>query len=45
MLQYLMENIIKVKASDCLGKTIIFAVYQRHAEFIAERFNHHYLMY
>lgn len=40
-----MENCIKVKGGDCLGKTIIFAVNQRHAEFIAERFNHHYPIY
>jgi type I restriction enzyme R subunit len=45
MLQHLMENGIKVKAGDCLGKTIIYAVNQRHAEFIAERFNHHYPNY
>lgn len=45
MLKHLMENSIKVKGGDCLGKTIIFAVNQRHAEFIAERFNHHYPIY
>ena len=45
MLHYLMENGIKVKGGDCLGKTIIFAVNQRHAEFIAARFNHHYPSY
>src|SRR5690606_26326176 len=28
-----------------LGKTIIFAVNQRHAEFIAQRFDHHYPQY
>ena len=45
MLKHLMENGIKVKGGDCLGKTIIFAVNQRHAEFIAERFNYHYPIY
>ena len=45
MLHYLMENGIKIKGGDCLGKTIIFAVNQRHAEFIAARFNHHYPSY
>ncbi|MGH8160445.1 MAG: type I restriction-modification enzyme R subunit C-terminal domain-containing protein [Rhodanobacter sp.] len=42
MLQHLMENGLKVEGGDKLGKTIIFAVNQKHAEFIARRFNHHY---
>lgn len=39
MLQHLMENGIKVEGGDRLGKTIIFAVNQNHANFIAERFD------
>jgi len=42
MLQHLMQHGLKVEAGDRLGKTIIFAVNQRHAEFIAQRFDHHY---
>ncbi|MGC1550458.1 MAG: DEAD/DEAH box helicase family protein [Rhodanobacter sp.] len=42
MLKHLMQNGIKVDGGDKLGKTIIFAVNQKHAEFIAKRFNHHY---
>lgn len=42
MLKHLMENGIKVDGRDRLGKTIIFAVNQRHANYIAERFNHQY---
>ncbi len=42
MLKHLMENGIKVEGGDKLGKTIIFAVNQAHAAFIAQRFNHHY---
>lgn len=45
MLQHLMENGIKVEGGDRLGKTIIFAANQKHAEYIAERFNHHYPQY
>lgn len=45
MLIHLMDNGIKVQGGDVLGKTIIFAVNQRHAEFIAERFNHLFPMY
>ncbi|MBV8780933.1 MAG: DEAD/DEAH box helicase family protein, partial [Phycisphaerae bacterium] len=41
-LQYLMENGHKVECGDRLAKTIIFARNQEHAEFIEERFNHHY---
>ncbi|TAM62028.1 MAG: DUF4145 domain-containing protein [Rhodanobacter sp.] len=42
MLQHLMQHGLKVEGGDRLGKTIIFAVNQKHAEFIARRFNHHY---
>lgn len=45
VLAYLMEHGIKVDGGDTLGKTIIFADNQKHAEFIAERFNHHYPKY
>ena len=45
MLRHLMENGLKVDGGDKLGKTIIFAVNQRHAEFIARRFDHHYPHY
>ena len=45
MLQHLMQNGIKVEAGERLGKTIVFAVNQRHADFIAQRFNHHYPHY
>src|SRR5690606_35104077 len=38
MLQHLMEHGLKVEGGDKLGKTIIFAVNQKHAEFIARRF-------
>ncbi len=39
MLKHLMENGIKTEGGDRLGKTIIFAVNQKHAQFIADRFN------
>lgn len=42
MLQHLMEHGLKVDGGDKLGKTIIFAVNQQHADFIARRFDHHY---
>ncbi|MDE0853158.1 MAG: DEAD/DEAH box helicase family protein [Nevskia sp.] len=42
MLQHLMLHGLKVQGGDRLGKTIIFAVNQRHADFIVQRFNHHY---
>ncbi|WP_129135437.1 DEAD/DEAH box helicase family protein [Luteimonas sp. YGD11-2] len=45
MLKHLMEHGLKVDGGDRLGKTIIFAVNQRHAEFIARRFDHHYPQY
>lgn len=42
MLQHLMQHGLKVDAGDRLGKTIIFAVNQQHADFIGKRFDHHY---
>ena len=42
MLKHLMEHGLKVDGGDRLGKTIIFAVNQKHADFIAKRFDHHY---
>jgi type I restriction enzyme R subunit len=45
MLQHLMEHGLKVDGGDTLGKTIIFAVNQQHAQFIARRFDHHYPHY
>lgn len=45
MLQHLMRNGLKVEGGDKIGKTIIFAVNQRHAEFIAKRFDHNYPHY
>lgn len=45
MLQHLMQHGLKVDGGDKLGKTIIFAVNQQHAEFIARRFDHHYPHY
>ncbi|MDF3982142.1 DEAD/DEAH box helicase family protein [Luteibacter sp. PPL554] len=45
MLKHLMVNGLKVDGGDTLGKTIIFAVNQRHADFIAQRFDHHYPHY
>jgi len=41
-LGYLMTNGLKVAGGDRLGKTIIFAKNQKHAEFIEERFNVNY---
>jgi type I restriction enzyme R subunit len=38
VLEHLMTNGIKVAGGDRLGKTIIFAKNQRHADFIYERF-------
>jgi type I restriction enzyme R subunit len=37
-----MTNGLKVEGGDRLGKTIIFAKNQAHAEFIEERFNANY---
>ncbi len=45
MLQHLMEHGLKVDGGDKLGKTIIFAVNQKHAEFIARRFDQNYPHY
>lgn len=42
VLERLMRDGIKVAGGDRLGKTIIFTKNQAHAEFIAERFDHHY---
>ena len=42
VLEYLMTEGIKVAGGDRLGKTIIFAKNQRHAEFIKERFDKSY---
>ncbi len=39
VIQELMEEGIKVAGGDKLGKTIIFAANQRHADFIIERFD------
>ena len=44
-LQHLMENGHRVEGGDRLAKTIIFARNHKHAEFIEERFNHHYPHY
>jgi type I restriction enzyme R subunit len=45
VLDHLMTRGLKVAGRDRLGKTIIFAKNQQHAEFIAERFNAHYPHY
>ena len=45
MLKYLMTHGLKVDGGDTLGKTIIFAVNQKHADFIVKRFDHHYPHY
>lgn len=42
VLEYLMTDGIKVAGGDRLGKTIIFAKNQKHAEFIYKRFNANY---
>ncbi len=42
VLEELMTNGHKVDGGDRLAKTIIFARNHRHAEFIEDRFNHHY---
>lgn len=44
-LKHLVENGHKVEGGDQLGKTIIFARNHDHAEFIEQRFNHHYPQY
>lgn len=45
VLEHLMTRGQKVAGGDRLGKTIVFAANQRHAEFIAERFNANYPHY
>uniref|UniRef100_UPI002621D6AC DEAD/DEAH box helicase family protein n=1 Tax=Accumulibacter sp. TaxID=2053492 RepID=UPI002621D6AC len=45
VLQHLMTRGTTVAGGDRLGKTILFAKNQRHAEFIAERFNANYPHY
>ena len=45
VLAHLMTRGLKVAAGDRLGKTILFAKNQAHAEFIAERFNANYPHY
>lgn len=45
VLEHLMMNGEKVASGDRLGKTIIFAKNNDHAEFIAERFNLNYPQY
>lgn len=42
MLAHLMANGLAVDGGDTLGKTIIFAVNQKHALFISERFDANY---
>lgn len=45
VLQHLMTHGQKVAGGDRLGKTIIFAKNQKHAEYIAERFDKNYPHY
>ena len=45
VLAHLIENGLTVKGGDRLGKTIIFAKSQAHAEFIVERFDANYPQY
>lgn len=45
MLRHLMEHGIRVDGGDRLGKTIIFARNNDHADFVARRFDHHYPHY
>jgi type I restriction enzyme, R subunit len=42
VLEHLMTRELKVAGGDRLGKTIIFAKNQKHAEFIEDRFNANY---
>jgi len=44
-LEVLMTRGHKVAGGDRLGKTIIFAKNQKHAQFIADRFDHNYPQY
>jgi type I restriction enzyme, R subunit len=45
VLDYLMNNGVKVEGGDKLGKTIIFAKNHKHAVFIEDRFNKNYPEY
>ena len=45
VLEHLMTRGLRVAGGDRLGKTIVFAKNQAHAEFIAERFNANYPHY
>ena len=45
VLEHLMTRGLKVAGGDRLGKTIVFAKNQQHADFIAERFNANYPHY
>src|SRR4029434_3101903 len=45
VLEHLMTRGMKVAGGDRLGKTIVFAKNQAHAEFIADRFNANYREY
>jgi type I restriction enzyme, R subunit len=45
VLEHLMTRGLKVAGGDRLGKTIVFAKNQPHADFIAERFNANYPHY
>ena len=45
VLEHLMTRGLKVAGGDRLGKTILFAKNQHHADFIAERFNANYPHY
>ena len=45
VLAHVMTNGLKVEGGDTLGKTIVFAKNQAHAEFIAERFDTNYPQY
>jgi type I restriction enzyme R subunit len=45
VLDYLMNNGLKIEGGDKLGKTIIFAKNHKHALFIEERFNKNYPEY
>ncbi|HRD91020.1 MAG TPA: type I restriction-modification enzyme R subunit C-terminal domain-containing protein, partial [Accumulibacter sp.] len=45
VLEHLMARGLKVAGGDRIGKTILFAKNQQHAEFIAERFNANYPHY
>lgn len=45
VLKHLMENGYRVEGGDRLAKTIVFARNHKHADFIEERFNHHYPHY